>query len=82
MGVLCGCIWTFTGIVRTSECCKPILEKFDWATAGAWGACAAMTFTQKDLYKSDKFLINMSLQLGIALAFAYQASTRNHSKSA
>merc|ERR550537_1584924 len=76
MGLLCAIICMFTGIVRASPACKPVLRTFDLATTVAWGVCGVMTFTQKELYKPEKFMINVGLQLGLSAAYFYQASTR------
>ena len=58
---------------------QAVLRTFDLATSVAWGVCGVMTFTQKELYKPEKFMINVGLQVRLLCTPASHTYASSHS---
>ena len=78
IGVLVFCCALLTYIIRTNGV---NLQTADYATVVAWSACAAVTFTDQELYKPQAFLQNIGLQGTIAAMYAYQGFSRPQEKA-
>ena len=80
MAVLILCVLGFTYILRTSGLDDAKLANVDKFTAVVWLVCGANTHMYKHLYKPDKYMANMALQVGLAAAYFWQSTTRGSTK--
>ena len=77
MGVLCFCVFLFTGVLRMNQKNMGLLMKADATTVVAWGACAVLTFSEKELYKPKAWKMNLGLQLSLVVLYAVQYVSRS-----
>ncbi len=77
LGCLCACITAMTFVARSN---KHHLQELDLIACITWGACAYVDYKNQAKFQPDAFKINMGLEGGLCLAFAYQYSTRGGGK--